>query len=236
VNKAFDRLERGFRAQRDLTADVAHELRTPLAVLRMRVEGLADEVAKGRLEADIDVMGRTVSQLLTVAELENVVVDPSDRADLRQVGVETVQHLAPLAVLEGKEIELVGADAPVWVCGQPDFLFQAVRNLAENAIAHAPTGSRVTVVVIADGRIAVLDRGPGVPAALRDVLFQRFWRQRIGGSAAGAGAGLGLAIVARIAQSHGGAVTVDDRPGGGAVFTLTVPMASPGPKVAVSAG
>lgn len=225
VNKAFDRLEGGFRAQRDLTADVAHELRTPLAVLRMRVEGLAEEAVKARLKSDIDVMSRTVSQLLTIAELENVVVDPADRADLSLVALEAVQHLAPLAVQEGKEIELAGAGHPVWVRGQHDFLFQAVRNLAENAIAQAPRGSAVTVAVAADGRICVLDRGPGVPAELREVLFQRFWRRRREGSAAGAGTGLGLSIVARIAQSHGGSVAVDDRPGGGAVFTLTLPPA-----------
>jgi signal transduction histidine kinase len=225
VNKAFDRLERGFRAQRDLTADVAHELRTPLAVLRMRVDGLQDEAAKARLKGDIDVMSRTVSQLLAIAELETVVVDPTDRADLRTIGLEAVEHLAPLAVEEGKEIEFAGAEGPVWVRGQHDVLFQAARNLAENGIAHAPRGTTVTVDVDSQGRIAVLDRGPGVPEALREVLFQRFWRRRREGSAAGAGTGLGLSIVARIAQSHGGEVAVGDRPGGGAVFTLTLPLA-----------
>jgi signal transduction histidine kinase len=229
VNQAFDRLERGFKAQRDLTADVAHELRTPLAVLRMRVDALPDAAARARLQADIDVMSRTVSQLLTIAELENVVIDPADRADLRQACLEAVEHLAPLAVGEGKEIELTGAPGPVWVHGQPDFLFQAVRNLAENAIANTAVGGGVTVEAGADGRVRVLDRGPGVPAELREVLFQRFWRKRRDASAAGAGAGLGLSIVARIAQSHGGAVSVADRPGGGAIFTLALVTAEPDP-------
>ena len=76
VNEAFDRLERGFRAQRDLTADVAHELRTPLAVLRMRADAVPDPRTRGVLMADIDRMGRIVSQLLAIAELENVVHRP----------------------------------------------------------------------------------------------------------------------------------------------------------------
>jgi signal transduction histidine kinase len=224
VNEALERLERGFRAQRDLTADVAHELRTPLTVLRMRIDAMADPPLKAALHPDIDMMSRIVSQLLAIAELENVVIDPADRADLRAVCLEVAEHLAPLAVLEGRRIEL---DAPgtVWVRGQHDFLFQAVRNLVENAIAHAPAGTAVGIEVRPGARVRVLDRGPGVAPELRELLFQRFWRRRRTASAVGAGAGLGLSIVSRIAESHAGAVAVEARPGGGAVFVLSLPSA-----------
>lgn len=225
VNEALERLERGFRVQRDLTADVAHELRTPLTVLRMRIDAMADARLKAALHPDIDVMSRIVSQLLAIAELENVVVDPGDRADLQAVCLETAEHLAPLAILEGKQIELEAA-GPVWVRGQHDFLFQAVRNLVENAIAHAPGGTAVRIELGEQGVVRVLDRGPGVPAAQRELLFQRFWRRRRGPSAAGAGAGLGLSIVSRIAERHLGTVAVEDRPGGGAIFILRLPLAS----------
>jgi signal transduction histidine kinase len=225
VNAALDRLERGFRAQRDLTADVAHELRTPLTVLRMRIDALPDPQIRAALHPGIDLMGRIVSQLLAIAELETVVVDAADRADLRAVCLEAAEHLAPLAILEHKQIELEGASAPVWVRGQHDFLFQAVRNLVENAIAHTPSGSVVGIEVHPQGEVRVLDRGPGVPPDQRALLFQRFWRRRDRASAAGAGAGLGLSIVARIAEQHGGAVAVDARRGGGAVFVLGVPLA-----------
>jgi signal transduction histidine kinase len=222
VNEALERLERGFRAQRDLTADVAHELRTPLTVMRMRIEAMADPPLKAALHPDIDMMSRIVSQLLAIAELESVVVDPDDRADLRAVCLEAAEHLAPLAIMEGKRIEL---DAPgaVWVRGQHDFLFQAVRNLVENAIAHTPAGTAVGIEVRPEGRVRVLDRGPGVPPELREQLFKRFWRRRRAASAAGAGAGLGLSIVSRIAESHAGTVVVEARPGGGAVFVLSLP-------------
>ena len=223
VNQAFDRLEQGFRAQRDLTTDVAHELRTPLSVLRMRVEFLPDAEVRRRLLADIDVMSRLVNQLLSIAELETMVIGPADQADLRQVCLEVVELLAPLAVAQDKALELTGARRGVKVHGQPDLLFQAVRNLVENAIRHSPPQGVVTVEVCEGGVVKVLDRGPGVPQAMKARLFERFWRgRRKERSAVGGGAGLGLSIVARIAEEHGGTVSVEDRPGGGAVFSVTL--------------
>ena len=223
VNQAFDRLEQGFRVQRDLTADVAHELRTPLAVLRMRAESLAEGTVRARLLADIDVMTRLVDQLLSVAELETVVIAPDEAADLRQVCVEVVEHLAPLAVQQGKAVELSAASGAIWVHGRPDLLFQAMRNLVENAVRYSPPGATVTVEVGENGQARVLDRGPGVPAELKDRLFERFWQgRRKERSAVREGAGLGLAIVAQIAEQLGGRVWVEDRAGGGAAFILAL--------------
>jgi signal transduction histidine kinase len=226
VNQAFDRLERGFRAQRDLTADVAHELRTPLALLRMRADAIDDPKLRAQIWSDIDVMTRTVSQLLAMAELENVVVDPTDRAELRQVCLEVVEHLAPLAIAVNKQIELIGPREPIWVQGRHDFLFQAIRNLVENAVAHTKAGTRATVELDANGCVRILDRGPGIAQDGRDRLFERFWRRRRERSAVGAGAGLGLSIVAKIADSHSGTVTAENRPGGGAIFTLVLKLAA----------
>jgi signal transduction histidine kinase len=221
VNQAFDRLEQGFRAQRDLTTDVAHELRTPLTVLRLRVEALTEPIARARVLADIDVMTRLVEQLLSVAELETVIVAPDEAADLRLACLEVVEHLAPLAVEQGKTIELEGADGPVWVHGRSDLLFQAVRNLVENAIRHSRRGEAVTVEVDDGGTARVLDRGPGVPHELKARLFERFWHgRRKERAATRGGAGLGLSIVAQIAEQLGGQVSLEDRDGGGAVFIL----------------
>jgi signal transduction histidine kinase len=227
VNQALDRLEQGFRAQRDLTADVAHELRTPLTVLRMRIDALADQETGAALKTDIDLMSRIVSQLLAISELETVIIGLDDRADLAGVGLDVAEHLAPLAVSQGKQIALEGSGRPVWVRGQHDFLFQALRNLAENAIAHTPAGTTVRIEIDGDGKARVLDRGPGVAPDQRELLFKRFWRKRRDRGPVGAGAGLGLSIVARIAESHGGAVAVEDRAGGGAAFTLRIPLADP---------
>ena len=223
VNQALGRLEEGFHAQRNLTADVAHELRTPLAVLRMRTESIADAATRQALQADLDRMSRIVSQLLVLAEADVMVVETDHRADLRAVGVEVAEHLAPLALAQGKKLEVSGAARPVWVRGQHDFLFQAVRNLAENATAHTGPGTSVTIEVARSGVIKVLDRGPGIPEAERDLLFQRFWRRQ-----RKIGAGLGLSIVGRIVKAHGGELSVQSRRGGGAVFTISIPPGAAG--------
>jgi signal transduction histidine kinase len=98
-----------------------------------------------------------------------------------------------------------------------------VRNLVENAIRHTPAGVSIEVELSEDGVVRVLDDGPGVPEADREAIFRRFWRRDRGSKE---GRGLGLAIVSRVAQAHDGSVTIEDRPGGGAVFTLRLKVAS----------
>ncbi|TAJ84477.1 MAG: two-component sensor histidine kinase [Reyranella sp.] len=222
VNQALDRLEAGFRAQREFTADMAHELRTPLAIMRARVDTMEEQPLRRSLEADIVNMTRTVNQVLDIAELEAFVVDDSSRADLQNVCADAVAFMAPLVLDSDKTIGLTGAEAPVWVHGHPEALFRAVRNLIENAIRHTPVGGAIEVDVAADGTVRVLDEGPGVPLAERETIFKRFWRRD---RARPESRGLGLAIVTRVAAAHGGTISVDDRPGGGAVFTLRLRLA-----------
>lgn len=217
VNQALDRLEAGFRAQREFTADMAHELRTPLAIMRARVDAMDDQPLRRSLEADIVNMTRTVNQVLDIAELEAFVVEGSSQADLQAVCADAVAFMAPLAVDSGRTIALTGIEAPVWVHGHAEALFRAVRNLVENAIRHTPAGGAIEVDVAEDGTVRVFDEGPGVPPEERETIFQRFWRRD---RARPGSRGLGLAIVTRVAAAHGGTVSVEDRPGGGAVFTL----------------
>jgi signal transduction histidine kinase len=217
VNQALDRLEAGYRAQRDFTADMAHELRTPLAIVRARVDSLEPGPARDALRADLVNMTRTVNQVLDIAELESFIVATDAKVDLQAICADAVAFMAPLAVDMGKTIALIGVPDPVWVRGHAEALFRAVRNLIENAIRHTPTGVSIEVEVQADGIVRVLDNGPGVPAADRESIFGRFWRRD---RAKSDSRGLGLAIVARVAEAHDGRVTVDERPGGGAIFTL----------------
>ena len=224
VNQALDRLEAGFRAQREFTADMAHELRTPLAIMRARVDTMEDLPLRRSLEADIVNMTRTVNQVLDIAELEAFVVDGDSKADLQAVCADAVAFMAPLAVDSDKTIALTGVEAPVWVRGHAEALFRAVRNLVENAIRHTPAGGTIEVDVAADGTVRVLDEGPGVPLDERETIFKRFWRRD---RARPESRGLGLAIVTRVAAAHGGTISVDDRPGGGAVFTLRLQSAPP---------
>jgi signal transduction histidine kinase len=216
VNQALDRLEGGFRAQRDFTADMAHELRTPLAIVRARVDSLDPGPIREALRVDLVNMTRTVNQVLDIAELESFVVATDAKTDLHEVCADAVTLMAPLAVDLGKTIALTGEPGPVWVRGRPEALFRAVRNLVENALRHTPAGLSIEVEVLKSG-VRVLDDGPGVPEADRESIFRRFWRRD---RASGDSRGLGLAIVARVAEAHDGSVTVDNRPEGGAVFTL----------------
>lgn len=217
VNQALDRLEHGFLAQREFAADAAHELRTPLAILRTRIETLPQSEAIHALGRDVENMSRVVSQLLDATELETAMVDPDALADLHEVCVEVAEFIAPLALKQGKSIELMCADEPVLVKGNAEMIRRATRNLVENALHHTPQGTTIQIIVSADGAISVIDNGDGVPWAERKLVFQRFWRRS---PRSAGGAGLGLSIVERIIDSHQGSVTVEDAPGRGAKFTM----------------
>ena len=217
VNQALERLEAGYRAQREFTADVAHELRTPLAIMRARVDSLDAGAVQDALRNDLVGMARTVGQVLDIAELESFVIGEEAEADVHAVCSEAVAFMAPVAVGAAKTIALTGAEGPVWVRGNADALFRAVRNLVENAIRHTPPGGTIEVEVLADGTVHVLDDGPGVPDDDRQSIFRRFWRRD---RTQADSRGLGLAIVARVAEAHGGSIEVQNRPEGGAMFTL----------------
>jgi signal transduction histidine kinase len=230
VNHALDRLDAGFRGQREFTADAAHELRTPLAILRTQIDMIEDREVAEPLRHDVESMSRLVNQLLEISELETVVVGEEEIADIVAIAAEVAAFLAPLALSQRKTVAVTGGRRPVRVRGNGDALARAVRNLAENALAHTAPGTTVEIAVAGDGVIRVLDRGPGVPQAERKHIFQRFWRRDRRG---GGHAGLGLAIVARIAEMHGATVEVEERPGGGGVFAIRFPAVLPTETVAM---
>lgn len=217
INLALDRLEEGFRIQRDFTADAAHELRTPLSILRTRLDLLEDKKIRQALQRDVEGMAHIISQLLDIAELDAFVVDPLEKADLRSVTAEVAEFVAPLALAQGKDVALLGTADPVWVKGNPEMLGRAIRNLSENAINHTAPGTTVEFIVDQNGTISVLDQGPGIAEEERNLIFQRFWRRdrRKAGST-----GLGLSIVQRIAELHAAVVTVENRDPSGARFSL----------------
>src|SRR6266849_5992997 len=120
VNQALDRLEAGFRVQREFTADAAHELRTPLTILRSRIDALLDRSIATVLHKDIEGMARIVSQLLDIAELETFSIDPSEQADLRAICAEVAELAAPLALAQDNSIELSATERPVWISGNSE--------------------------------------------------------------------------------------------------------------------
>ncbi|WP_407180495.1 ATP-binding protein [Bradyrhizobium sp. STM 3562] len=217
VNQGLDRLEEAFKVQRDFTADAAHELRTPLSILRTRIDFLEDQETRQALRQNVEGMAHIISQLLDIAELDALAIEPSEKADLQSVAAEVAEFVAPLALAQGKDVALYGTTEPVWVKGNPEMLSRAIRNLAENAINHTPPGSTVEFLVENGGTVSVLDHGPGIPEDERKLIFRRFWRRdrRKAGST-----GLGLSIVQRIAELHSATITVENRRPHGACFSL----------------
>jgi signal transduction histidine kinase len=225
VNQAIDRLERGFIVQRDFAADAAHELRTPLSILQARIDTIPDRQLARELSRDIARMKRIVSQLLDIAELEGFALGEDEIADLSAVCAEVAEFVAPLAIVEGKQILLESPGAPVPIRGNAEVVFRAVRNVAENAMKYTSKGTVVIIGVLADGSVSIGDCGPGISLPDQEQIFSRFWRKDRSGST---GAGLGLSIVKRIMDAHRGAVTVRNKPEG-CIFTLKFERAPASP-------
>ncbi|PWR18887.1 ATP-binding protein [Zavarzinia compransoris] len=221
VNAAFDRVAASFAKERRFLADAAHELKTPIAVLRARIDSLADRATAERLGADIDRLGRIVDRLLTSARLEQAALRAAP-LDLAALARDVVAECAPLALAGGREIALEAPPHPVAVEGDAAALAEALRNLINNALRFTPAGSavEVTVAEAAGATVTVADRGPGLPDGLSDSVFTPF----VSSEASGSGhAGLGLAIVAAVARRHQGRIEAANRAGGGAEFRLHLP-------------
>lgn len=223
VNDTLFRLGRAYEVEKRFTTDAAHELRTPVAVLTARIDALPPGPARDSLAADAARLSRLVSQMLDVARLDAAPLPLNGRVDLAAVVRDAVAALAPLALREGRTLEMRAPDTTVRVEGHEGALRLAVTNLVENAMLHTPCGTPIDVEVTAQPAIRVLDRGEGVAEGERMLIFERFQRSP---SATGPGTGLGLAIVAEIAARHGAAARVDERPGGGSVFEIHWPGAA----------
>ncbi len=223
-NRALQRIDDASSAQRSFLSNAAHELRTPLARLRTKVEDVPEDGLRNALVSDVQTLSSIVSTLLHLARLSGQphAQQPVDLVNLCRVAV---AELAPSALTEGIEIEVVAPNRPVVVQGADTAIRSAVANLVRNAIRHSGSGGRIVVAINSPGEIRVIDHGPGLPTADRNRLFQPFTR---GPTADEEGVGLGLAIVWQVMAMHGGLVTATDTPGGGATIILAFPGAGAG--------
>jgi signal transduction histidine kinase len=223
VNNALDRLDAGIQQQREFTANAAHQLRTPLAVIAANIDLMEDKKVADRLRYDVDLMSRIIGQLLLVARLEALGMRLDDQVELNAVVREAAENLGPLAIATHKTLEVDEPPAAVFVRGNGHAIAAAVSNLIENALNHSPPGGAVRIRVTAWPSIEVVDSGPGIAPDLHERIFERFWR----GETSREGAGLGLSIVRRIMRALEGDVSVANAPEGGAKFSLEFPRRLP---------
>ena len=226
LGEARSETESMLERQRAFVADASHELRTPLTSVLANLELLVDSVAG----ADRDVaesalrstqrMRRLVGDLLLLARADAGHAPLRAPFDLADVVIEAASELEPSSRDHVLELDVV----PTPVNGNRDDLQRVATNLIENALRHTPPGTHITASTrpLPDGssELVVADDGPGIPPELRPELFARFVRGR---GDRGGSFGLGLAIVAAVTQAHGGTVSVDDFPDGGARFTVRLP-------------
>ena len=197
-NQALDRLQQGYRVQQEFLASAAHELKTPLALIRGQVE-LSESADRELLLGDIDRMARQVHQLLHLAEVSEARNFQMAELDMGGVAGEAVAFLQRLALRGNVHLDLRVAEALAPRRADRGAVFVLLKNLIENAIQHSPSGAVVTVDVRANG-LSVRDEGEGIPPEHLPELFKRFWR---GAARRDTGAGLGLAICHEIALAHG---------------------------------
>jgi two-component system phosphate regulon sensor histidine kinase PhoR len=233
-------LRRADQIRRDFVANVSHELRTPLTAVRGYVEALTDGVAEpeqarrflATIARHTARMERLVRDLLRLARLD-AGQELLERVPCRLDALFTAVETDLVDAIEERGLSVVHEIAPdaAVVEGDPAKLHDALRNLLENAINYSPEGGRITLHTRrGDGRvlITIADQGPGIPETDLTRVFERFYRvdkARSRGSADPGGTGLGLAIVKHLVELHGGSVEAANAPGGGAVLTITLPVA-----------
>ena len=232
-NAMADHLDREDRIRRNLVADVAHELRTPLAILQGSTEALIDGVDQptpevlGSLNDEVNRLRRLVGDLETLAAAEAAGLRPrTDPVDLADVATSAADLLRPLADERATTLT-INAD-PAAVVGDADRLHQIAVNLIANAVKFTPAGGAITISTGSNGAgacLEVVDNGPGIPTQELQHVFDRFWRGANGDKASGSG--IGLAVVAELVAAHHGTVTAGNVPGGGAQFTVTLPASAP---------
>ena len=224
-----DTMDRQEQLRRDLVADVAHELRTPVAVLQAGHEALLDGVAEPTpdqltsLRDEVLRLARMLGDLQDLAAADAAALQlnrrPCDLADLAATAADSLAGR-----FEAAGITLQRRLVPAEILGDPRWLHQAITNLLTNALKFTPAGGLVTVATGPAGACAVLtvtDTGTGIPADELPRIFDRFWRGRQ--AAQTSGSGIGLAVAAELTQAHGGQLSATSQPGRGTRLSLTLP-------------
>ena len=224
VNEALARVDGSAQRMRRYFANAAHELRTPLAIMRARLENAAESALVVNLMSDTSKLQAIVEQALCAARMEERKEAFDAEVDLQKTVQQVVRSFFPLAVKCGRSIEFEACEGSCLVKGNLAAITAVVGNLIDNALKMEPEGG--AVIVRMDGRagVQVEDHGKGVASKDREWIFEPFWRE----SESTPGAGLGLAIAKDLMEKLGGRIWVEDTPGGGATFKLSFLRAASG--------
>ncbi|WP_028003854.1 sensor histidine kinase [Sinorhizobium meliloti] len=204
VNEAFDRLDEGYDRQHRFIASAAHELRTPIAILRMKIDAATDKDLRSLLP-DVSRLATLSEQLLDLHRLDNGA--PSDRIDLVAIARSVAADLAPVLIAAGKTIEVIVEQPGM---GNTGSIERALTNLIQNAVEH---GGDEVIVRVNGPSVEVEDNGGGIPGEEHERVLEPFHRLRPRSS----GAGLGLNLVKQVVDHHGGRITIAEAPSGGAI-------------------
>lgn len=222
-NRVLERLEQAYRVQQEFLGNAAHELKTPLAMIRAQIElGVDSPAERASLLSDVAYMTRQVQQLLLLAEASEASNYEFGPVRSRDSVEEVLLYLQRMAEAAKVDLALTAPDPGLEWLADRGAVFTLLKNLLENAIQHAPTGTVVHVDIGPDS-LCVRDCGPGVDSTQLPLLFERFWR---GPHRRDHGAGLGLAICQEIVRAHGWTL-VAQRAAPGLVFKVSIPVLPP---------
>jgi len=222
VNDALGRLDAGVARQKRFTANAAHELRTPINVLGVRLDAPEEPTFKNDLKRDHRRIRNIVEQLLASARLGEQSTKLDETIDLVALTRMMIADAALLALKARRQIVLDAPNAPVLIKGNRLALESVIANVIDNALRAEPEGGTVHVRVAENATLEVIDHGCGVEETDRDQIFEPFWRK----NDSVPGTGLGLAIAKELIDAHRGSIWVEDTSGGGATFKLWFPAAT----------
>ena len=231
-NSMAAELQRAHREQAENASAIAHELRTPVTVLRGRLQGMADGVFELNAATLKGLIAQTETLNRIIEDLRTLTLSQSGRLDLSPVAIDLSEEVADVLAAVKPLVEKAGLTVtselkPAMVFADPIRMRQAIGSLVENAKQYAREGGELTIETGTNHKVVfvrVMDRGPGLDSTAAVRVFDRFWRADESRSRKFGGFGLGLAVVKRICKDHGGDVVYTDREGGGAVFEITLPL------------
>jgi signal transduction histidine kinase len=234
-NQMADSLQQAEEARRSMTADIAHELRNPLAVQRANLEALQDGVYPLTAENLGPVIEQNLLLTRLVDDLRTLALADAGQIELERTSIDfsalvkrVVEHFQPQAGSQQVRLEVTSPDNPIpSLSVDPIRLEQVLTNLLSNAMRYTPPGGHIELSLTANSntvQLSIHDSGPGIPEQAMPYIFERFYRADKSRARAEGGTGLGLTIARQLARLHGGDLTASNHPSGGAVFTLTLPL------------